>query len=103
MQITVSGKAFNCFHFAAVSLDGKHGAGFYGLPVEHYRAGSAQRRLATHVSACQTQNVPKVMNQKYARFNFVRTSDTIHAEADSLFHELPHFASLCLVDLLSDF
>jgi hypothetical protein len=43
------------------------------------------------------------MNQEQAWFHFVSAGDTIHVEADSLFHELPHFDVSELVDLLTDF
>src|SRR5262245_16928334 len=39
------------------------------------------------------------MNQQQAWFDFVGTSDIIHAEVDSYFHELPHFVDCDLVEI----
>jgi hypothetical protein len=94
MQITVSRKAFNCFDLASVSLDCKHGARFNSLAINHNRASAAQRCFAADVSSGQVEHVSQIVDEQHPWFDFVTSSDTIHVEADSFFHELPHFAVL---------
>ena len=61
MQVTVTGEAFYGFDSSAIGLDGKHGARFHRLPVEHYGAGAAKRCLATNVRPRQAKHIPQIM------------------------------------------
>src|SRR5215213_252604 len=91
MQFAVSRQAFDGCYGRAVGLNGEDGARFHRLAVEHDRTCAAQRRFTADVRAGQFQNVPQVMNEEHAWLDLIAMRDTIHAQIDSLFHELPHF------------
>jgi hypothetical protein len=86
MELAITDQAFNSCDLAAGSLHGEEGARLNGLAVKQNSACSAQRSLATDMGACQTKNIPQVVNEQQARFHFVLMGDTIDTYADSLLH-----------------
>ena len=67
----------------AVCLNGQHGARLNCLAVEQNGASSAQRRLASDMSAGQTKHISQVMDKQQARFHLVLVGHTVDTYADS--------------------
>jgi hypothetical protein len=83
VQIAIGPQAFNGGDFCTVSLDGKQGAGFCGLPVQQHGAGAAQGSFATNVGSRKPCNFTKVMHQQHARLNVVLTPRAVYVDSDS--------------------
>ena len=96
MQLSVLGQALDCRDCRAFRLNGKHRARLHRLTIDHHRTRAAERRFTADVRAGQVQHVAQIVNEEHAWFDLIGMRDTIHAEIDSLFHELPHFWNICL-------
>ena len=75
MQLAVGGQAFDGEDFAAVGLDGEHGAALDGLAVERHGASAADGRLAADVRTGEAGHFAQVMDEEQARLDFMR--DTV--------------------------
>ena len=71
VQIAVGGEAFDGDEFAAIGLDGEHGAGFDGLAVERDGAGAADGGFAADMRSGESGHFAQVMDEQESRLDFV--------------------------------
>src|SRR5579885_2690404 len=71
MIAAVSGKAFDGHDFAAVRLNGEHGAALDRLAVDLDRARAANRGLAPDMRTREADHLTQVMNQQQSWFDLV--------------------------------
>lgn len=58
VHVAIASETLDRGHFCAVRLDGKHGTGFNGLPVNEDGARAANAGLASHVRTGQATRFP---------------------------------------------
>jgi len=62
MKLAISGHALYGRDLGAISLNGKHSAGFYCLTAEGNGAGATNRRLTSDVSTGQPKHIAQIMH-----------------------------------------
>src|ERR671930_2438621 len=80
MQLAALRQALDRRDLAAVRLDGQHGAGLHGVPVEVDRAGSAHRRVAADLRAGQPDVVAEEIDEQRPRLDLRLVPDAVDGE-----------------------
>jgi hypothetical protein len=93
VKLPVGRQALNRRDFLPVHLHGEKHARLDGLTVEQNGASATNARLATDMSACQAEDIAKVMHEEQARFYLVGVTPPVHRHRDA-HHPSPPKATL---------
>jgi hypothetical protein len=69
VKLVVPGKAFDGCYIRAIGLTNKHGARFYGAPVNVYGARAALAGVAPDMGTRKPEVISEEMNQQRPIFN----------------------------------
>src|SRR5690349_5703364 len=86
MEIAVRRHAFDGCNVRPIRLDSEHCARLSRLAIQNYRAGAADRGLATDVGAGESRHISDVVDQQQTRLNVILTRDSIYCNVDGFFH-----------------
>ena len=89
MQYATGDQAFHRGHLLTIGLDGEHGAGLHGRPVDQNGTRAAMGRIASNVGPGQSELFPEEVHEEQPRLDIGAALLAVDGNGDRLAHAHP--------------